>query len=351
MTVNRSSNFELLRILLIVFVIVLHYNDSSRQGAFSFIENATTLNKFFLYALESLSLCAVNAFLCLSGYFLSNRNNVNVRKIIHVFTVLIAFRLFSYLLGAFVHHNISLSGLLNCFIPSNYYANLYCVVFCLVPFLNLITHKLDEKKHYTFIMILTILFSIIPTITDYFMVTFSSFRNPSVSAVSLYGNGRGFTVVNFILLYYIGGFIARKNYSSLLKALATYVVSSILIFIMMIMNQSASIMYCNIFIVLQAASLVVVFKNINCQSNIVNFMAKSVWEIFCIHGMFMGLYCKKFPYNISSDTKSLVFHFVICVFGVFVCSLIWDKICSVLLMPIEKIFDKFHIFNKKISVE
>ena len=43
--VQRSSNFEILRILLILFVIVLHYNASSRHGAFLFIESATTINR------------------------------------------------------------------------------------------------------------------------------------------------------------------------------------------------------------------------------------------------------------------------------------------------------------------
>ncbi len=351
MPVNRSSNFELLRIILILFVIVLHYNDTSRQGAFTFIENASNLNKLFLYGAESLSLCAVNAFLCLSGYFLSNRNNVNVRKIIHIFTVLFAFKLIVYLLGAAAHHNITISELIYCFVPNNYYANLYCVVFLLSPFLNLITRKLNEKKYFTFVIILTVLFSVIPTITDYFLTTFTSFNMSSVSAISLYGNGRGFTLVNFILLYYIGGCIAKKNFYSNKKAAISYIASTILICLMMVINRSASITYCNIFVVLQAASLVIIFKNVNYQSDIINSIAKSVWGIFCIHSTFMGLYCKKFPYDVNADIKSLILHFIVCILGVFLCSLIWDKICSIILKPLENLFDKIQIFNKKISAE
>ena len=351
MATIRSSNFELLRILLIVFVIVLHYNDSSRLGAFSFIENASNLNRVFLYGMESFSLCAVNAFLCLSVYFLLNKSNVCVRKIVHIFTILFAYKFFSYLPSAISHHSLSINHIVNCFVPSNYYANLYCVVFLLSPFLNLVTKKLDEKKYGVFIVIITVLFSVIPTITDYFLITFTSFHRSSISAISMYGNGRGFTLVNFILMYYIGGYVAKKNYGSLSKSLTVYPVSSLIIWVMMIVNRSASIMYCNIFVVLQAASLVVVFKNINCQSVIINSIAKSVWGILCIHGMFMGLYCKKFPYDVNADIKSLALHFVVCVLVVFASSLLWDKICSIILNPLEKLFDKIQAFNKKISAE
>ena len=351
MATIRSSNFELLRIVLILFVVVLHYNDASRQGAFSFIENASTLNKFFLYAIESFSLCAVNAFLCLSGYFLSNKNSVNVRKIIHIFTILFAFRFFSYMPGAIAHRGISINGIFDCFVPSNYYANLYCVVFLLSPFLNLVTQKLNERKYDVFIAVIVVLFSAFPTFTDYFLVSFANFDRHSVSAISLYGNGRGFTLVNFILLYYIGGYIAKKNYRSLSKSLMAYVVSSLIICMMMMINRSATIMYCNIFVVLQAASLVVVFKNIKCQSSVVNSIAKSVWGIFCIHGIFMGFYCKLLPYDLNAGVLSLAIHFIVCVLGVFICSLIWDKICSIILKPIEKTFDRIALFNRKISVE
>ena len=119
----------------------------------------------------------------------------------------------------------------------------------------------------------------------------------------------------------------------------------------MFVNRTAIIAYCNIFVVLQAASLIVIFKNFHFQSMIVNSIAKSVWGIFCIHVMFMRLYCKIFPIDLKTDLLSLLLHFTTCVLGAFVCSLIWDKICSIILIPVEKLFDKIRFFNKKISVE
>ena len=196
-----------------------------------------------------------------------------------------------------------------------------------------------------FIILLLSLFSILPTLTALTPLS------KSVSAISLYGNGRGFTIVNFILLYYIGGYIAKRDYKNLTTPFFVFVLSSFLNCVMMFINKSAAIMYCNIFVVLQAASLIVLFKNMKYQSNILNSVAKSVWGVFCVHGFFMGIYCKMFPYELSQNILFLVLHFGGCVIAVFACSLVWDKICACLLKPIEKMFDKMPIFNKKISAE
>ena len=59
---QRSSNFEILRVLLILFVLVLHYNNTVRHGAFYYVESMSMINKIFLYTVHSFTLCAVDAF-------------------------------------------------------------------------------------------------------------------------------------------------------------------------------------------------------------------------------------------------------------------------------------------------
>lgn len=351
--VQRSSNFEILRILLILFVIVLHYNDPGRYGAFSFISNATAINRFFLYSAESFSICAVNAFLCLSGFFLSRKNEVSTSKIVHLFVILFSYRIFSYLLTSIPNHTLSLAGLLSCFIPISYYANLYSVVFILSPFLNKVTRNFDNRNYEKFIILLGSLFAVIPTLIDYVFPTFLSTSTtlPTVSTISMYGNGRGFTLINFILLYYIGGYIARIDIKNRVYPLAVYVFSSLLVLLMMSINRGPAHSYCNIFVVIQAASLVALFKMIKIQSNFVNVIAKSVWGVFCIHAFFLRIYCKFFPYDLSQKTLSLVFHFLVCILSVFIVSVLWDKCCSIILNPIENLLKKIRFINKKISIK
>lgn len=346
---ERQSNFELLRIILIIFVAILHYNSGV---AFSFINEASFTSKAFLYGIESFSLCAVNTFVCLSGFFLSNKSKISIRKIIHLFLVLFVFRILFYIPNSIVHHNFQIKEVILCFFPNNYYANLYSVVFLLSPFLNLITNNLTPKRNKAFLILLISLFSILPTITDYIYPTLFNGNQPSsISAISKFGNGQGFTLINFILLYYIGSYIARMKYKSINKPLFIYLFSSLSIFILMFINRPAVISYCNIFVILQAASLIILFSNINLQSKAVNFIAKSVWGIYVIHISFIEIYCKYFQFNINDTLLSLSMHFSICIISVFICSLLWDKLCTIILKPIELLFNKIRLFNRLISVK
>ena len=86
----RDSNFELLRLFLILFVIILHYNGSI-CNTLGLTENASILNKYFIRIGECFCICAVNCFLLISGFFLCEKNQINIRKIIDLFTVLIIF--------------------------------------------------------------------------------------------------------------------------------------------------------------------------------------------------------------------------------------------------------------------
>lgn len=350
---SRSSNFELLRIILILFVIALHYNSPFRHGAFSYVESAPFFNRFFLYSIEALALGAVNTFLCISGYFLCKRDSVNVRKVIYLFTVLIAYKVISYVIGAVTSGSFSIADFLYCFSPVNYYAWLYCTIYLLSPFLNLVFKYASDKSLKVFMAILLVLFSILPTITDYCIPAFAHTKI-SISAISIYGNGNGYTLVNFILLYYIGGFIAHKkiNLKWISAALGLFLCTAA-ICSMMFIEPIQAISYCNIFVVLQAALLFLLFKNFNFNSRFINFIAKSVWGIFIIHSTLVTLFIKEFPLavSISGPISSLLAHFSICIAGTFLCALVWDKLCSLVICPIQHLLDKVPVLNKEISLK
>ena len=62
----RQSNIELLRIISMLGIIVLHYNNSDMGGGFL---HAVGLNRFILMFLESIFICGVNLYILISGYF------------------------------------------------------------------------------------------------------------------------------------------------------------------------------------------------------------------------------------------------------------------------------------------
>lgn len=73
----RESNIEVLRILSTIGGIVLHYN----LNAGIFADKAMdTFSYWILYCLESMSVCAVDLFLVISGYYMCSSNKRNLWK-------------------------------------------------------------------------------------------------------------------------------------------------------------------------------------------------------------------------------------------------------------------------------
>ena len=347
----RNSNFELMRIFLIIFVIIHHFNDPSRNGAFCYVEEASFLNRNFIYFIHSLTICAVDTFLLISGYFLCDKMSITVRKIVNLFSVVIIYSLLILFIRLILH--VSSDNFINYLIPKNYYAWLYCTVFLLSPFLNLITINLKWKKFNTFILLIFILFSVLPTLIDFIMLKLGT-DSKGISTISMDGNGRGYTLINFVLMYFLGCWI-KKNESFFdrwkKKYILLYLFFSLLIFLGRFYNLKNTFNYCNVFVVIQSITFFQIFRRLKIQNKFINFLAKSVWGIFLLHGGLLNLWAKKFPVEevMHSSFGILLLHFSICIIGVFIISFLIDKVFSLIMKPINLIFDRIPFLNYSIS--
>ena len=101
----RNSNIELLRIVLMFMVILLHFNNGSMGGAFNYVKNLP-VNSFVLYFFESLSICAVNCFMIISGYFLAYNKTVKLSKIVDLLFIVILYNLFDLILAILLKENV-----------------------------------------------------------------------------------------------------------------------------------------------------------------------------------------------------------------------------------------------------
>ena len=63
---QRKTNIELLRIISMLMILVLH---TRYNGILSVYDGPITLNKFFLFLFEAISIVGVNVFILISGYF------------------------------------------------------------------------------------------------------------------------------------------------------------------------------------------------------------------------------------------------------------------------------------------
>ena len=106
----------------------------------------------------------------------------------------------------FLGGGITVSDFIKGFLPCNYFVVLYCTLYIISPYVNIIVHLLKKNKVMEMTVILFILFSVIPSITDALMSYFEYLDG--FSTITRQGSLYGYTIVNFVLMYVIGGCIA-----------------------------------------------------------------------------------------------------------------------------------------------
>ena len=290
---NRESNIELLRILAMLGVIILHYNNPSIGGGLSFVKSGS-INYWFLNLIESIFVCAVNLFMIISAYFMASSNKRDLWKPIQLLAQVIIFSVSKYTLISMIKCNFSIRGLVGALIPANYFVILYIVVFIISPYINLIFVHLDSRKRKLFICTLILLFSVYPTIVDVLIeVTKHSFNG--LSSIGVYGSQYGYSIVNFALCYCVGAYIrfesediSKVNTSKLIGGLLACV---IIMTVWSALNdrigyftEKTAWEYCNPLVIVSAVCIFLLFKRINIKnSKLINSLAKGSFTVYLIH--------------------------------------------------------------------
>lgn len=261
----RQSNIEALRLLSMLMVLNLH--------SFWGYDNGSGILQAFDFLRESTSICAVNAFLLISGYF-------GIKWKFKSFFNLI-FQLFFYAFGVYVIA-VSLGYvdfsnkefLMNATCIYNHWGFItaYVLLYMLSPMLNALSEKLTSKD-----LLLTI---IILYISELFIT-------------------RDCGSLNYGILYLIGRFIKKTDAVNRLQTVAVrgYWFTTVLIFAFvygaykLLLIDDADGMcgfllgysYSGPFVILQAVFLFLTFARINFTSKFINWCSASCLSIFLIH--------------------------------------------------------------------
>ena len=339
---GRASNIELLRILSLLGVIVLHYNNTGIGKALLYVKHGT-LNYYILMLLESVFICAVNVFILISGYFMSQKNKINIIKPIQLIIQVIVFSLISYCFQIKTGNDIfSIKGILSHMVPNNYFVILYITVYILSPYLNCLIHQINDKKK--FIIISFMLFSIYPTIVDLFTVL-TKREWMGLSSIGMYGSQEGYTIVNFIMMYMIGAVIRniedKIKYNQCLYCMA-FAIIAILNLLWGIYDTKTAWEYCNPLVVLEAVIIFILFKQIKMKSNsTINTAAKAAFSVFLLHTLFL-------PY--IRIEKYVNAKLIVLIMHVFVSAVIIYSICTLVYIIYEKMTNPiFKKMDKKLN--
>lgn len=344
----RESGIELLRILAACAVVMLHYNDGK---AFELV-NPGSINHYLLYLLESISICAVDVFLLISGYFLCSTNKRTLGKPMTLFVQVILVHFFYYIITLLTGHaHFSIPALIESLIPANYFVILYAVVYFVSPYINILLHNLTRWQFTFFVSLLLIVFSLYATFTD----VVNELRGSvwfGLSPVTAWGNQQGFTIVNFILLYIVGAYLRLSGIPTFIKAhtklLSLMTVAlifgwAIVCDILPKVGLRSAWVYCNPFVILLSVSLFTLFSAYHFHSSIINVLAKSSFTCFLVHQYVIGFF------NISDYVNApiycLLLHVIVTIISIYlICWFIW-KVYDMVIQPLVSKMDKYTIVN------
>lgn len=351
---TRNSSIELLRIFAGMGVIILHYN--SAGGAFAQVTN-NSLNQFWLYFSQTISNCAVDLFVIISAFFLSGSNKRDVNKVINLWLQFTVFKFGAYILQIVAGKPITTKGIVYALLPTNYFLILYCVVYVISPFFNILINQISDIVYRRLIVLLVILFSIWNMVVNYIGCFLDEDVN-AMSTVGVRGNQAGLTVINFILLYFVGAYIKRIYENvSLRTSLLFCIISIVIMYVMAIIEKKmwgtdAPIIrhYDNIFVILLSAGLLLIALKISFNSTIVNELAKATFTCLLINDVILGV--ARISLFVNRVLWVLVLHQLLTAIGGLIAAYIVYRFYSLLAKPILRFISPLvYKINAYISVE
>ena len=364
----RQSNFELMRIVSMFMIVVWHFIMHSNLLA----RTSGALNLFlnFIYIAFSVH---VNSFILVNGYFQYNKS-IKMNKVMPLFTATwfykAVYALIFSLSGIIIMSKLDLFLFLQ---PLNYsygygifywFINIYIIFYLLIPFFNIMIKNMSQKQHRRFVIILFVLFSIIPWMTRSQIII-----------------NDGTTILNFILLYFIGSYLGKykikDNYhfriysdnkrqfiiltlliisilvSFSLKPLSVYFSSfdnSFLKFISEVLTTSLT-SFSSPFIIVQSILYFLFFVTLHIKSKFINKLSSLMLGVYLVHeNTFVYNYIYQFlPTGVSGTLTSYKVVLAVFIFSIII--FILSAFIEFLRQKLFALFNKFKIVkNLKIKI-
>lgn len=286
---QRTSNLELYRIIVMLFIVAHHYvvlsGLSDTDGPLQ--TNPLSANSIYLYLFGMWGKVGINCFLLITGYFMCT-SSISVRKFLKLYLWIITYRVALTLIFCFSGiETLSIKTLI-IFLPfsiihSNYFTSAFMAWWLFIPFLNVLINNITKKLHIRLIALSILIFSIYPFVPKIVDID----NNP---------------ICWFSTLYFVASYI-RKYPDSIYKEKSTWFWGCTTITLMTIAMLSViSVLFINsrlnmsmfqYFMVIDsckplalmiAVSSFLWFKNIKMKySKIINILGGASFGVFLIH--------------------------------------------------------------------
>lgn len=206
---KRQVSIELLRIIAMIMIVFHHFAIHSE----AIFDTGLNIPKLWYNLINIGGKIGVNIFILISGYFLVDNNDlkINFKKLLKFWSQIIfysisIFILFALILGPKI---VSFNNIVPSFFPitfSNWwFASAYFVLYLLHPYINKFLKSLNKSNFQLFLIITTIIWSVIPTFTT------SKFQSNNLiwffylysisSYIKIYGLNQKFKTKHYIIVF------------------------------------------------------------------------------------------------------------------------------------------------------
>ncbi len=348
--VERNSNLELYRIIVMLLIVASHYvvNSGLTSNVEPMYSNPLSCKSLFLLIFGGYGKTGINCFVLITGYFMC-KSKITLKKFCKLLFEVMFYNIVIWIVFLIAgYETFSIKGLVYVLFPvtsigSNFTA-CYLVFYLLIPFINILIHNMTERQHLVLLAIL--LFS-------YVVLGSFSWFSVTLNYVSW-----------FIVLYLISSYIRLYEKPVFNKcalwgwvtlALFLLSVGSIVLRTWLVWVKGAKIYGAyflladsnKILAVLLGVSSFLFFKNLRMKnSKIINTIAASTFGVLLIHANSNAM--RKWLWQDLLDnvgmyqSKYMVLHAIGSVLAIFIICVIIDHMRIQLLeKPLFKQWDKY----------
>lgn len=278
---NRNYGLDALRIISMLMVVALHV-----LGKGGFVDSNEVSVSVISFVIKDFSVVAVNCYILISGYFLSQKS-FKLSRVTSTYVQTWFYSVFTFLFLVLIHGVAFSKGMLIKslfpFIFQNYWFVLYYLLLLFIaPLLNSAFSNMSKSKYRLVLLVLI----------GFFIVW-----NNVIAPIAPITDLDGFSLSLFLILYCVAGYIRKyytpngKWYRYLLGYLVLTVVSIVLHYILLpfgeLYSETFLLGYKSVFCFAASICFFLIFLNLNIKNNVIRkiilLVAPLTFAVYLIH--------------------------------------------------------------------
>lgn len=294
MSEKRTSNFECLRIIAIILILVMHsYSQANCK------EN--TFNIFVGYVISAIGNLGVSCFVLLSGYF---GLKFKIHRFIQLILITTFYTVISFIANNGLVFNISFfDSLIVVLRYKNWFIACYLILMLLSPFINKAMEALSKIEYDKLLIILFVTFSVLPTLfISYYYTILTNGGKCLVYILFLYIIGR------YLSLFYSEKEISKSK-CLLFFLFLTILIVALNVTISYVFHRECRIfsMDCSPLILFSSLCVFFLFKGLALKSKLVNSIAASVLAVYLLDNLRLYVSDHIFDITLYAESDFLFF--------------------------------------------